>query len=206
MHKEGSLIFNGGIELSNREEPQTQLMDWTVFNGYPLTWETPEAFYSLQTSEDGSRDITLRVDYQGEGHYQVKWWVMLPFSEEVYVDDEPIDIYQNQAKEVKGLRYGNHWTRARFFTVKENMKVQVGGFTFTIHDSNVKELMIYRRLDNSLIELAYLWWNVDRYGEIPPGTYHAQVELTIDGEIPPQVNPSLFTRIKRKIGRMLRNG
>jgi len=199
-------MFNGGIELSNREEPHTQLMDWTLFNGSPATWETPEAFYSLQIGEDGTRDITLRVDYQEEGHYQLKWWVMLPFSEEVYVDDTPIDIYQNHAKEVKGLKYGKHWTRTQFFTVKENMKVQVGGFTFTIHDSNVKELMIYRRLDNSLIELAFLWWNVDRYGEIPPGIYHAQVKLTIDEEIPPQLNPSILIRIQRKIRRMLRNG
>jgi len=171
-------MFRGGIELSYRREPHKQLV---TFNGHPANRHSPEAIISVEPISDKATHLELYAFYGRRGFYQVKWWVMVPFSEDITVDGESVDVYTNAAKDEFGLEYGRNWTRVKLYTVKPGMKVKVGSYIFTIGNNDLKNLMIYRRLDNSLVELEWIWWNEDRCGPIPRRWFFCNATMEAEG-------------------------
>jgi len=174
-------MFRGGIELSYRHDPHVQLLKDNVFDGHPIDYHNRETVVNVTNISENRMQADLRALYGRGGFYQIKWWVMLPFSEDVSVDGEPVDVYTNSAKSEFGLEYGRHWTRVKLYPIRNGMKVKVGRFMFTIKNSDLKNLMIYRRLDNSLIELECIWWNVDRDGPIPHRWFFTNAFIGVKG-------------------------
>ncbi len=194
-------MFNGGIELSYRHEPHVQL---TTFGGYPLDRLSNEVRFCIEHVSDDRAALELQAFYGRRGFYQVKWWVMVPFSDVVSVDGEPVDVYTDAAAHEYGLEYGKSWTRVKLFPVRNGMKVKVGRFTFTVKNSDIKNLMIYRRLDNSLVELEWIWWNLDRNGSIPRKWFFCFATVDVAGGIPEKEEKPLVERAEGKIRRIIR--
>ena len=197
-------MFAGNVELSYRKKPHVQLIKGKALTGYPVNKRNEEAHISLVMLGKRRARMDIGAQYKRTGFYQVKWWMMLPFSEDVQVDGQPVDVYKNDAPSVDGLEYGELWTRVKFFHVDPGLIVTVGAFTFTVKGGDVKDLMIYRRLDNQLIELSWIWWNVDRHGEIPQRTFNSMVEMHVDGGIPDERKRSILNRGYKKLKRMMR--
>lgn len=176
-------MFRGGIELSYKRDPHKQLLKDNVFDGHPIDYHNKETVVNVMHASNNQMQIDLQALYGRGGFYQIKWWVMLPFSEDVSVDGDLVDVFINSAKDVAGLEYGRHWTRIKLYPVKSGMSVKVGRFTFTIRNSDLKNLMIYRRLDNSLIELEWIWWNADRDGPIPRKWFFTNAIIDVNGGV-----------------------
>ena len=197
-------MFTGNVELSYRENPHMQLIKGKALTGYPINKRNKEAHISLVMLDKNMARMDIGAHYKRNGFYQVKWWMMLPFSEDVQVDCQPVDVYKNDAKSVDGLEYGELWTRVKFFHVEPGMVVKVGDFTFTVNGGDVRDLMIYRRLDNKLIELSWIWWNVDRHGKIPQRKFSSMVEMYVEGVIPDEKKGATLNRVYNKLKRMMR--
>ena len=197
-------MFAGNIELSYRKKPHVQLIKGRALTGYPVNKRNEEAHISLVVFGKSRARMEIGSHYKRNGFYQVKWWMMLPFSEDVQVDGQPVDVYKNDAPSVDGLEYGELWTRVKFFHVDPGMVVTVGVFTFTVKGGDVRDLMIYRRLDNKLIELSWIWWNVDRYGEIPKRKFSSMVEMYVEGGIPAEKKRGILNRVYKKLKRIIR--
>ena len=172
-------MFRGGIELSYRQAPHVQLLKEDVFDGCPIDHITSETTLKVEYPSPNRMRVVLDALYARTGFYQVKWWVMLPFSEDVSVDGDPVDVYTDAAAKEAGLKYGRHWVRVKLYPARNGMRVRVGRFTFTIEDSDLKNLMVYRRLDNSLVELEWIWWNTDRNGPIPHKRFFANAFIDV---------------------------
>jgi len=175
-------MFRGGIEFSYRQAPHVQLLKEDVFDGHPIDHRTRETALKVEHVSRGLLKVDVEAQYSRSGFYQVKWWVMLPFSEDITVDGEPVDVYTDAATKEAGLKYGKHWVRVKLYPARRGMRVRVGRFTFTIEDSDLKNLMVYRRLDNSLVELEWIWWNTDRDGPIPRKRFFTNAYIGVKEE------------------------
>ena len=197
-------MFTGNVELSYRKNPHVQLIKGKALTGYPVNKRNEEAHISLVFFAKNRAIMNIGAHYKRNGFYQVKWWMMLPFSEDIQVDCQQVDVYKNDAKSVDGIKHGEFWTRIKFLHVKPGLVVKVGNFTFTVNGGDVRDLMIYRRLDNQLIELSWIWWNVDRHGEIPQRKFSSMVEMYVEGEMLDEKKVPILNRIYNKLRRIIR--
>jgi hypothetical protein len=169
-----SFVLRTGIEVAKTRDPphrQLVLMDEPKLNS--VGNYAGDNFAEILWNETIK---SYKLLYWGEDDFQIKAWLMVPFSDHIFVkppnsdrlfdalhcDDEPIDY-------TTGLNWGKHWGIVGFMTPINEIKI--GTHKITILDGNHKFIEVWRDKERKRLELAFVW----AQAPIPRGRYHLEL-------------------------------